>query len=415
MTAAALRVPHQPPQTLRSWFRLIDPPVGESTGIILGAAYYNGVTYIGYNDGNGNIRVAAYNHAAETVTVSPAIITGASADHHATPSVLVRQSDHKILIACAFHATAHMYVAVSTNAEDVSAWGAATDIGGSLGGTSIYTYANLHQLSAEAGKIYLFYRDGNPAGAPPTAKLSYVTSTDGGSTWSAVTVLYNVSSKASYWTIASDGTSRIDFATSDGVADNGDIASLYHFYYTGGSLFKTDGTLISTALPLGAADITKLFDGATNGHVRVPYSVHPSGPTIVWVAYDTAGAGFNEHYWYGRFSGGAWSVNQVNDTGSPPTLGFVEGGLAIDHADTSTLYVFRLVSGQWQMFLYKTTNGGSTWTSTQLTFDADQPNTYPIVPRDADPALKCVWLFGPRNSDYSFGTQLRGFPRGRTR
>lgn len=412
MTGTLLRVPRQPPAPVQAGFQIVGPPAAfVGSDISKNACYYNGVTYIGFVDIGGNARAAAYNHSTRATTVSPAVVTGLSADIHASPSVLVRSSDHKLLLAVAPHNAAHMYVAVSTSAEDVSAWGAATDIQSTLGGTS-YTYANLVQLSGESGKIYLFYRDFQSG---PTHALCYSTSTDGGATWTAQTQLYKTASKQSYWVVSTDSASRIDFAVSDGTASVGDTASLYHFYYTGGGRHKSDGTSISTTPPLGTSDLTKIYDGATNGSVRVPYSIAPGGATIAWASYDPAGSGQPELYWYGVYSAG-WTFNEVDTSGSVPDTNFSEGGLAIDPLDPTILYVSRKIGSNWQLFAYETGDGGSTWSFRPLTSDSGAPdmlNLRPVAPRDAVASLRCLWCFGGHFVDATletFSSQIRGYP-----
>lgn len=417
MTGSLLRVPRGTPSSGLDFQQLIGPPSGFIAGDNCGpAVYYNGNTYFGFCDSNGNIKVAKYNHAASTVAVSPAIITGLTPDVHATPSVLVRSSDHKLVLASLLHNTAHAYIAISTNAEDVSAWGAATDIGTTLAGTA-YTYAHLHQLSSESGKIYLFFRDT----VSTTGSFAFSTSTDGGSTWSAETVLYTNSGKACYGASFSDDNSRIDFQVSDGNAGNGDTASVYHFYYTGGSYFKSDGTTISVSLPFGPSNLTKISDGATNGSVVDPYGiVGGANPIVVWSAYNTLGSAHPENYWYAKYSGGAWSPHTIDTTGSNPDPRFGDGGVAIDRIDPTQVYVSRQTGTYaWQLLLYQTNNAGASWTSTAITADTDvidSLNLEPITPHNAAAGLRCLWCYGPHYaiagtpSHEPPQTVIRGYP-----
>jgi len=392
---------------------------GGFSGNTVNAAYYNGKTYVGFCDNDGNARVCMYNHSTQKWSVSPAIVAGIGNDIHCTPSVVVRSSDHKIVIAVATHGTVpaiHMYVAISTNAEDISAWGTATDIQSSLGAT-MYTYANLFQLSGESGKLYLFYRDTQDTGT--SGVLCYSTSTDGGATWAAQTVLYKNTGKQCYWAIGSDGTSRIDFLVSDGTANNADAASVYHFYYSGGSRFKSDGTLISASLPLTPSNITKVLD-STSGSSRIPYVIVTNGgnPVAVWATYDPAGSGANELYWYGSCSSGTWTVNQITDSGSHPDPNFSEGGLSIDQTTVARVFISKKTSSVWQMFKYETANSGMSWTNTQLTSDSstsptDVYNMRSTSPRDAVSTLTAIWCFGPHwatATQEPSGSQLRAYP-----
>lgn len=414
MTVVALRVPRQPPaSSSASWQKLVDMPGGAwpGSGNTINATYYNGHTYIGYIDANGAIRVASRNHTTHAVTVSPAIASGFSVDLHTAPGVLVRSSDHKILVAYTAQATNHMNIAISTNAEDVSAWGTPTDIASTLAGGGQYTYAGLFQLSGESGKIYLYYRDGLDA----TGKLCYSTSSDGGATWAAQTVLYQATNGA-YWSLDSDGVSRIDFAVSDGNAASGDTASLYHFYKSGSSsYFKTDGTAITATLPLAPANLTKLYDGSANGSVRVPYSIiGAGGPYVVLAAANTGGwATHPENYWYAIYSGGSWNIHDITDAGVIPNNDLFEGGATLDAIDPTRVYLTRSSGGNYQVYLYETSDGGATWTSTLLTSDTgDNQNYHPVSPRNADSRLRCLWSSGTIAPDttQNFTCQIRGYP-----
>ncbi len=422
MKRGTLRTPIRPGSPL-SFFPLASPAKGwTGADLIASCVYYNGKTYFGFVDLGGAIRVGAYTHSSRTVAISPAIVT-IIPDVHCTPSVIVRQSDQKLVIACSAHnltPSVQAYIAISTNAEDVSAWGAPNNITSTLGGTS-YTYMKLVQLSGESGKMYLFFRDEQDSQA--NAALCYSTSTDGGATWAAQTVLYKrTGGHQPYWAIETDDVSRIDFIAADGSSAAGDAdASVYHFYYTGGSRYKSDGTLISASLPLAPSNLTKIYDGATHGGVRAPYSamVGPS-PFGTWTSYDLAGSGSNEHYWYGSCdSGGTWTVNEIVDAGTPPVTGFAEGGAYLDKTDGTVVYVSRKWSGFMQIFRYKTADSGATWTNTQLTSDeegqfGDSLNLRPISPRHAASDLQAIWCFGPHYNDtdgYETSTaSIRGYP-----
>jgi hypothetical protein len=424
MTTAALRVPRYPQERADSWFAIVGvgSPGGVMGGLDSPAMTYNGKTYVGYVDPDGNIRVASYTHSTRTVAISPAIVTGVFSTWHCAPAVLVRSSDHKlVVVAPAF--TQSMYVAISSNAEDVSAWGAATDIGATLGAAASnpYVYANLFQLSGESGKVYLVY-----ATQGSTHKLCFSTSTDGGATWAAQTQLYSTANtNYSLYACGSDFANRIDFLVSDGAASAGDsVASAYHFYYSGGSYFKTDGTTISAGLPLAPSNLTKIYDGATNGLVRSPSTIITNGgnPVATWASYNTGGSGFNENYWYGIYTGGAWVVNKIDDAGSTlESPGSAEGGTCSDLIDPTIVYLSKKTSSVWQLFKYQTANNGSTWTNTQLTFDASQNgmdgNVKPYPPINAVSAVRCLWnsgVFGPQsagNDNVKASCQIRGYPR----
>ncbi len=405
MSLTALRPTQIPHVVQDDWFWAGLGVSASAAGNNINSVYYNGKTYAGFCDGDGNARIAQYVHSTHVWTVSAAIVTGLGADAHC-----------KLVLAVSPHAAAHMYIAISTNAEDITAWGAPTDIESTLTGSPLCTYANLFQLSGESGKIYLFYR----AGSSNNGQLYYSTSTDAGATWSAATEVYTAGSVGAYWAVDSDDTSRIDFLVSDGNAPHGDAASAYHFYYTGGTYYKSDGTHITASLPLGPSNITKIYNQSL-GSVRAPYSIVTNGgdPVAVWAAYDPAGSGSDEHYWYGAWTGGAWNVNEIDDAGSPPDVNFAEGGVAVNAADPTSVFVSRDISDIWQMFVYQTADAGSTWTSDQKTDDAllqptDAYNLRPCSPRNAVTELSAVWFFGPHfvlsSGAEPPASQMRGYP-----
>lgn len=406
-----LRVSRRPrPAPPFAWQELLPTPGGAWPTVNMTAAYYNGKTYFGYCAPSGEIHVASYDHTSYAVTISPAIITGFASDTHNGPSVLVRSSDHKIVIAVGSHTTGIMYRAISTNAEDVSAWGSATNINSSLGATYV-SYANLFQLSGESGKIYLFYRD-NSTGAVVDAKLVFSTSTDGGATWAAQTTLYTPpSGRAPYWSIDSDSVSRIDFAVTDGAVINNTVANLYHFYYTGGAYFKSDGTLITAGLPLAASNMTQIYDGVTNGVMSTFIGIACDGPTVAFLAANVGGYATSPfNLWYAKYSSG-WSPHNFDNTNYN---GF-QGGITVDRSDVSRVFGGKYDSNLSQIMLYATSDGGTTWTSGQLTDDTDQINNAPISPRDADPGLRAIWIHGPQApyttvGPASFTVDVRGYP-----
>lgn len=365
-------------------------------------AYYNGNTYVGLIDGSGNVRVASINNTTAAVTIGPTI-RNLVPDQHSAPGVLVRSSDGRIVVAFADVAVTsgvHIYAAISTNPEDVTAWPAATDISGTLG-IAPYTYCNHQQLSGEAGKIYLFVSSGFP---PGTQSWWFATSTDGGVTLSAPTELWVAAGKTSYVAVASDDTQRIDFACSDGSAVNGQTGSLYHFYYDG-AFRQTDGTPMG-APPFGPANATKVYDGPTNGNMRVAYMVTKTGPTIVFATCDlTSPLTAPITYRYALWTGSAWAVNAIVDDGAVPNPNTWEYGITLDPNDNATVILGR--AGD--LFRYATPDGGVTWAATQQTTDGQYgPYLRPMAVRNAAPHVRAICSFGPwpPENTQSIGAQI---------
>src|SRR4029077_11837839 len=120
-----------------------------------------------------------------------------------------------------------------------------------------------------------------------TGAMVYTKSIDDGSTWSSQTVVYKKTSAQSYWIINSDGTDRIDFAVSDGNGVSDDPVNIFHFYYRAGSYYKSDGTLIGSALPLATTDLTTVYSSATPGP-GWPTRIPKDGSGNVAIVYEVA-------------------------------------------------------------------------------------------------------------------------------
>lgn len=362
--------------------------------------YRAGVTYFGYVDSAGNVEVRTFTNATGVVSSPFVLHATLEVDWHDTPRLHRRISDGKIVAAYCKHDLGFMYVRISTNADDITAWGAETDIAASLGGTADYTYPMLHQLDSETSDpIYMVYRNVQPA-AGATGVWCYSKSTDGGATWGAQVEVYKKASKQSYMNTWSDGLGRIDFLVTDGTF--GDSASVYHFYYEGGSYYQSDGTLIVASLPLAPTDLTLVYSGASEsarypgGIVRRTSDGHIAG----WFPVNT---GSDEDYKSARWNGSAWTVSTVTNAGHTGDA-WVEGGCAIDPADIDHMMVSKYVSSQWQMHDYVTATFGATWTGTQLTVSANA-SVYPAFVVDAPSELRAMWLYGTAVSytNYTFG------------
>lgn len=348
-----------------------------------------GYTYVGYSDHSGNIVVDVITGGAVTATRTLHAVL--EVDLHAAPALFVRDSDHKLVTAYSKHDGPTVYARISTNSLDSDptlsgGFAAEQDLDTTLGGTA-YTYPQLAQLLSEASDpVYLFYRDHEDG--LTTGILTFTKSTDGGATWAAQTQLVKKAGKPIYWALQSDGADRIDFALSDGHPILDTAVSLYHFYYQAGSYYKSDGTLISASLPLAVTDLTKVYDGTTDGSCGVSaFAIDDTGhPAIVYGVINDP----DFSYRYARWSGSAWSSHEF-------TSGTDSGNFLISAAtgNGSTLFVTKQVSGVYELFRYATGDGGLTFSETQITSgSANTGNFYPTMVADGTTDLQVVVLFG---------------------
>ena len=186
----------------------------------------------------GSRRTAASRSPATTTTPAAGcrhLKARLQVDDHDNPSILVRP-DGRLMVFWSTHAGPTMWYRRTLHPEDITSWeperAFPTNTPGSLG----YTYPNPMQLSAEANRIYLFWRGGN-------FNPSMSTSRDG-KTWSpARTVIFNAGQRP-YVKYASNGGDTIAMAFTEGHPRNV-RTSIYYAAYRAGALRRADGSVIA--------------------------------------------------------------------------------------------------------------------------------------------------------------------------
>jgi len=313
-------------------------------------------------------------------------------DDHNLGSILVRSSDSKILVFSCVHNDATINLQISTNAEDISTWGDVISLDASLG-SIYYDYPCPIQLTEETNDpIYLFYRNN-------VSSNSFSKSEDGGETWASGTKFFQYIDESSvehrpYFQIVRNGTNRIDFTCTQGHPNEVTGCSIYHFYYTGGKYYKSDGTEITGALPLKPADVTQVYDGSTVESWVWDIAIDGSGnPIIVFATFPTPAS--DHRYNYARWTGSAWDIHQICTAGQPlysPEI-FYSGGVTLDKGDPNIVWCSRNVTGQWEIYKYVTADGGATWAETQITTGSSGVNIRPTC-ADGATGLYPLWCEG---------------------
>lgn len=375
------------------------------------AVYYNGKTYFGYIDGSGDPYAAQYVHSTELTSTTARLYPAQSpfeVDDHDNPAFLIRDSDKRILAFFSTHTSTNQYVNISTNPEDATSWAGPTNVAASIGG-NLVTYANPVQLTGEVNDpIYFFFRDHYDG---VNAEWAYSKSTDGGVTWGTkVSVV-----RLTYSKNVPNGDSRIDFVASPHASSESTEHSIYHFYYQGGSWFKSDGTSAG-GLPLAASSLTKVYSGAgaadhawlwdiaigSDGHPRIVFATFPSVT--------------DHRYQYARWTGSTWVVNQIVAAGGSiyPSAGAEDhysGGVVLDQSDPNIVWASVGVGGGvWELRRYATGDGGSTWSSTTLA--SSGKNVRPVSIRNHDGGkLIVLWMDGTYTTytNYSVATKGAGY------
>ena len=246
----------------------IEPvPVGDnSTSLWLTcpkAVYYNGNTYVVYNDYDDNKRkIAKYNHDTSTWTTATwtqtAFATGGNTtgrDYaHAAPSLMIDSSGY-INIAYSSYKNDGQYFVRSSNPEDITSFNSEVTVST---GTTIAESPSYSTLFEIGSTFVLFYR-GSDSG---NTALRRALSTNNGGTWTndiAITDYYP------YHQVRIDGSDNIHIAwvsNSTGVRED-----LYYMYSENPEAtiptFK-DVTGSSQSLPVSVGD-AKVWDSSTAG------------------------------------------------------------------------------------------------------------------------------------------------------
>lgn len=281
------------------------------------------------------------------------------------------------------------------------------------------TYANLFQLRAEGGRIYNFFRGMN---FNPTL----MTSDDGGERWSAPRhfIVVGRGRTRPYAKYASDGLRRIDVVYTQAHPRQAET-DVYHVYYEGGHLHRSDGTRIQ---PLPDAQVgpmpveagTKVYDADTAGRAWVwdlEYGAD-GAPVAVYVAARDSTAGLDLRYRYARWDAldGEWRDREIAYAGTRLYEGenHYAGGITLDPRDPGTVYTSSDVdpvtgdtTAYYRIYRGRTADGGATWTWETLTPAATADNIRPFVVRD-DARRVVLWLRGRYTSYTDYETDIVG-------
>lgn len=346
-------------------------------------------------------------------------------DDHNSPAFVVR-GDGRLVAMYSLHGLDEkIYYRVSARPGNATAWGPELVLVPSA--ASRVTYSNLHRLSGENGRIYDFFRGFNNSFKP-----SYAFSDNDGETWKAGGVFLDVPLQfrhRPYVKYASDGRATVHFAYTDGHPRDFDN-SVYHAYYRGGKLHRSDGTVIrSLGEGLRAPqEGTRVFAGDKDNVAWVSdlHLDRRGRPYLVYsVQVNSGGKPLPEHgddhrYRYARWNGAKWEDAEIAYAGSRlyPGEDDYTGNIALDPQDPNTVYLSSnadpstgaplrsAADGQrhWELYRGRTRDGGRTWRWEALTRDSTQDNLRPMVPVWQAKQRVVLWLRGKMRTytDYRF-------------
>lgn len=368
------------------------------------AVHYNGNTYIGSINSAGDVCITKWNDAAKTgssFTLSAAF----QLDDHNNAGIHVLPDGRIVAMYCRHNDYTATFFRISTNPEDITAWGAETAVSGGLP----ITYTNLHYLS-DSGKTYNHYRSG-PGGAGTNPINARATSD--WSSWDVERTWITQTGSRPYVKSVSNGVDRIDFFFTNCHPNEG-AASLYHCYMklVAGveTFYKSDGTLINNTGSITPAMATLIYDGTTVEAWTWEINYGADGnPRVLFVRYPTTS---DQRLCFSRWTGTSWTAAVEIAVGGAYLYAAeanYSGGLCFDSLDTNIVFLSTPVSGVREIQEWTTTDNGATWSKRRditTGTSAGVINARPYSPRNRSSKLAVIYWTGTYSTFNSYNTNL---------
>ncbi len=376
-----------------SWCWFADPRAVQVTG------QYN-ETFVGWIDWAGHVEIGAYDPeygVQQTHTIATLFH-----DDHSSPTILV-EPDKRLTVFYSAHNGSKLDFRSTLRPEDISAWGPVQQINSSLPGRMGYTYPNPVLLPAEGDKLYLFWRGHDYGQAYATRTL------DG--RWSAARPLIDNPGQRPYVKVASNNRDLISFAFTNGHPREG-RTSVYYAAYRAGSLWTAGGRRIIPLrkAPIAPAQGDVVYNGQATGISSWVWDVALDSrerPVIVYATFPTPRT---DEYWYAHWTGRRWVSHFMTFGGPSISPGTIEtqysGGLALDHANPSIVFLSRKVRGAFEIERWTTSDGGYRWRHTTVVRGGGD-NVRPVVPSGWDGGpMGLVWLRGDYRTYTTYRTSI---------
>jgi hypothetical protein len=359
------------------------------------AVHHRGITYTGWITTNGNVRVAAINHATGRVT-RRTIMEGLGVDDHHYPVFHVR-SDGRIMAFYSTHSgkylpkgrPSRMYYRITTRPRDIRSWSRTRTIPTNTPGGWGHTYPNVVRAD---GKLWLFWRGGNWW---PT----FATSTDGGRSWSRARnmVLGRIGNKPYFKYAGRGGAIHMAYTPNTPDAAN---TTVYYAQWRNGRLYGADGRRLGRR-PLASNAGQPIYRYSRSRGRGWVYDIATDAEGRPAILYLTGYERKNPVFWYAKWTGTEWKRTRMTSAGELRRRVFTTGGGTLDHDDPDTVYLSRAVDGVNQVEVWRTEDDGATWTSTPVT-SGSVPSFRPVSPRGLTAFPFVIYLNGRYRSWLSY-------------
>lgn len=365
-------------------------------------------TYAGWITNNGILQVGSYDHDTGRIE-RVSIKDNWDADDHNVNSFLVLP-DRRIMIFYTRHNKPGIFSKTTLKPEDIGAWSHEITISTSAG----ITYSHPVYLSSEK-RYYLFWRG-------PSWKPTFSTSQDG-KNWAIPRILIQQKGREDprirpYLKVFSDGISTIHFAFTDGHPSDEPHNSLYYLRYQKGHFYKADGAVVGTmdSLPIHYNKYDFVYDAKVAGSRAWLWDIAADKAGYPVIVYTVFPHPTDHRYRYARWDGHRWFDTEITPAGGwlPRTQqGDVErepyysGGVALNHADPSIVFLSRRIKNVFKIEKWTTGNGGKNWHSKLITRGSVQDSFRPIIPYGYNkPKDHVLWVQGHYMHFTDFATQI---------
>lgn len=368
------------------------------------AIYAGDVMIGGYVDKQGSIMAFSYRPATGEKKEHK-LFDKLDYDDHANPSFM-KLPDNRVMVFFSGHGgttNTPIYYTITKRPADISSWEELRTIRPEIKGPMGYCYSNAARLTAENGRVYLFFRG-------PDFKPDFVW-TDDLVNWSKPgTLVKDDTTQVSvrpYMKVANNGKDKIFFAFTDDHPRNRPTNSIYFMMYKSGKLYGADGRELAVMGEGAVApkhcdkvyDATKTYEKAWVWDIAFDRDEHP---VIVYARFGAVNA---EHsYWYARWDGKQWKNSRITKAGQwfqrrDYTKSDIEyecnysGGVYLDHENPDVVYTSRPVDGVFEIERWQRDSKGK-WQAEAITEHSGRDNVRPFVVRGHREGLpELLWMY----------------------
>lgn len=371
------------------------------------AVYSHGRTFVGWTSPRGLVQVASIDSRGRTRRVT---LDRTGTDDHNNPSLVITRGGRLV----AFYAPHENYLAppsrrhrvlyrVARRPYDVRSWGPVRTVSRNtapLRGQPQRGANYPNPIRMDNGQVWLFWRGGSwwPS-------FSW---TDDLRTWAKPrNVVRGKVGGRPYAKYASDGKS-VYMAFSDAHPNRGDNSLRFLRITQRGEIRDDRGKRVGSltrGVSYRRAGVIYRFKASRGDAWPMDVAVAPGGrPVVVYVQRPEDR--HQGHYRYARWEGDHWEDHLIVSAGKGRGGGFYFGGASLDHEDPSVVYLSRRAGhGRAEVEVWRTPDGGRTWSKTVVTRRSKSNNWRPVSPR-GHPGNPVLFFNGRYDSFLDFSTTI---------